>query len=298
MRFGGVLVQPVALLGLALSSHPAYEVLLVVVDRAESARAAAARRPRRRSRIWGGAGADGRGAPEPRSSRLPPGLRVSVPRHGPFQRPRRSRVARRRVAAVDAGACRLRHAGGDPGPDRRRRSRAGQRLAGARRGARAARADGVPAPLLDADRIGGRLPAASGQGLAAQGACVGDAPADPHGAPGFELTPELEPRASEAVIDKITMSAFEGTPLDIVLRDCGVRAYLIVGVALEVGIEPTVRHSADLGYVPVVVRDACGAGDPAAAQRTLDALAFAGDAILADTDAVTTSLIGATPKDG
>jgi nicotinamidase-related amidase len=115
-------------------------------------------------------------------------------------------------------------------------------------------------------------------------------PLIPHGAPGFELVPELEARPSEAVIDKITMSAFEGTPLDIVLRDCGVRAYLIVGVALEVGIEPTVRQSADLGYVPVVVRDACGAGDRAAAERSLEALAFAGDAILADTEEVAATL--------
>ena len=42
--------------------------------------------------------------------------------------------------------------------------------------------------------------------------------------PGFELAPELEPRPGEAVMDEITMSAFEGTPLDIVLRDCGIRA--------------------------------------------------------------------------
>jgi nicotinamidase-related amidase len=104
-----------------------------------------------------------------------------------------------------------------------------------------------------------------------------------HGSPGFELVPELEPRPGEAVIDKITMSAFEGTPLDIVLRDCGVTAYLIAGVALEVGIEPTVRHSADLGYAPIVVRDACGAGDARAAERSLESLAFAGDAIIADT---------------
>src|SRR5919199_2822555 len=88
-------------------------------------------------------------------------------------------------------------------------------------------------------------------------------PLIPHGSPGFALVPELEPRAGEAVLDKITMSAFEGTPLNIVLRDCGVRAYLIVGVALEVGIEPTVRHSADLGYIPIVVRDACGLGERA-----------------------------------
>jgi biuret amidohydrolase len=119
-------------------------------------------------------------------------------------------------------------------------------------------------------------------------------PLIPYGSPGFELAPTLEPRAGEAVIDRITISAFEGTPLDIVLRDCGVRAYLIVGVALEVGIEPTVRHSADLGYIPIVVRDACGAGDAAAGDRALEALMFAGDAIVADTDAVTESLMGAT----
>jgi nicotinamidase-related amidase len=115
-------------------------------------------------------------------------------------------------------------------------------------------------------------------------------PLIPYGSPGFELVPELAPRDGEIVLDKITMSAFEGTPLDIVLRDCGVRAYLIAGVALEVGIEPTVRHSADLGYVPVVVRDACGVGDAAAGARALESLAFTGDAILADTDAVVTAL--------
>ena len=76
------------------------------------------------------------------------------------------------------------------------------------------------------------------------------------------------------------------------------RAYRIVGVALEVGIEPTVRHSADLGYIPIVVRDACGAGDAAAGDRALEALVFAGDAIVADTAAVTTSLIGTTPQEG
>jgi nicotinamidase-related amidase len=123
-------------------------------------------------------------------------------------------------------------------------------------------------------------------------------PLIPHGSPGFALVPELEPRAGEAVLDKITMSAFEGTPLDIVLRDCGVRAYAIVGVALEVGIDPTVRHSTDLGYVPVVVRDACGAGDPAAAQRSLDALAFAGDALIADTDEVCAVLGARVPASG
>jgi biuret amidohydrolase len=117
-------------------------------------------------------------------------------------------------------------------------------------------------------------------------------PLIPHGSPGFQLAEGLDPQPSEAVVDKITMSAFEGTPLDIVFRDCGVRSYLIAGVALEVGIEPTVRHSTDLGYLPIVVRDACGAGDAAAAQRSLAGLSFTGDAMLADTAEVCAVLAG------
>jgi biuret amidohydrolase len=98
-------------------------------------------------------------------------------------------------------------------------------------------------------------------------------------APAFQLVPEVAPLQNEAVFDKITMSAFEGTPLDIVLRDCGINAFTIVGVAMEVGIEPTARHAADLGYIPVIVTDACGAGNEEAARRSIAALQFAGDAV-------------------
>jgi biuret amidohydrolase len=106
------------------------------------------------------------------------------------------------------------------------------------------------------------------------------------------IAPEVEPTADEAVFDKVTMSAFEGTPLDIVLRDCGVTAVAVVGVALEIGVEPTVRHAADLGYVPIVVTDACGAGDRAAGARSLETLRFAGDAILTDTAGFAEALAG------
>jgi nicotinamidase-related amidase len=99
---------------------------------------------------------------------------------------------------------------------------------------------------------------------------------------GFQILPEVAPLPSEAVFDKITMSAFEGTPLDIALRDCGINAFLIVGVALEIGIEPTVRHGADLGYIPIVVTDACGAGHPEAGERALASLRYMGDALFTD----------------
>ena len=102
----------------------------------------------------------------------------------------------------------------------------------------------------------------------------------------FELVPEVAPLASEAVFDKIAMSAFEGTPLDIALRDCGVTTFLIAGVAMEIGIEPTVRHGADLAYIPIVVTDACGAGHREAADRSLETLRFLGDALFASTEEI------------
>lgn len=64
------------------------------------------------------------------------------------------------------------------------------------------------------------------------------------------------------------------------LRDCGINSFLIVGVATELGIEPTVRQGADLGYLPIVVTDACGAGDRDAGERALASLRLMGDAFV------------------
>lgn len=100
--------------------------------------------------------------------------------------------------------------------------------------------------------------------------------------PGFEIVPELTPRPEDAVFDKLAMSAFEGTPLQFALRDCGIVSVAIAGIATEIGIEPTARHAADLGFIPVVIENACGAGHQDAAQRSLESLRFAGDAIISD----------------
>jgi biuret amidohydrolase len=104
--------------------------------------------------------------------------------------------------------------------------------------------------------------------------------------PGFHLIPEMNPLPSEAIFDKITMSAFEGTPLNMALRDCRIGAFAIVGIAMEIGIEPTVRQGADLGYIPVVIKDACGFGHRDAAERSLASLEFAGDALFTNVETI------------
>jgi len=110
--------------------------------------------------------------------------------------------------------------------------------------------------------------------------------------PGFQLIPDLSPLASEVIFDKITMSAFEGTPLDIALRDCGINSFIIVGVATEIGIAPTVRHGADLGYIPIVIGDACGAGNAEAAEHAMANVKYMGDAIMTDTQSICRILRG------
>jgi nicotinamidase-related amidase len=101
-------------------------------------------------------------------------------------------------------------------------------------------------------------------------------------APAFQLAPELKPLPSEAIFDKLAMSAFEGTPLQFTLRDCGIRSVILCGIALEIGIEPTCRHAADLGIIPILVRDACGAGNAEAAEQCVSSLLHMGDTIVTD----------------
>jgi nicotinamidase-related amidase len=102
------------------------------------------------------------------------------------------------------------------------------------------------------------------------------------GSPGFEIVPELMPREDECVIDKITMSAFEGTFLDIALRDAKLESFIIAGIALEVGIGPTIRQALDLNYIPVVVSDACGAKTTRNKDRVLTEFADTGEVLVVD----------------
>ncbi|HEY6183601.1 MAG TPA: cysteine hydrolase [Terriglobales bacterium] len=108
--------------------------------------------------------------------------------------------------------------------------------------------------------------------------------------PAFHIVPELQPLPSEAIFDKLSMSAFQGTPLEMALRDCGIRSFIIVGIALEIGIDPTCRQGADLGLWPILVRDACGAGNPEAAEHSLASLQHMGDSTITDVKTICTLL--------
>src|SRR4051794_7165144 len=97
------------------------------------------------------------------------------------------------------------------------------------------------------------------------------------------IVPELAPGDDEAVFDKLTMSAFDSSALGFALHDCGLRAIAVAGIALEIGIEPTVRQATDNGFAAIVLSDACGFGNQEARDRSLATLSFLGEAIITDT---------------
>jgi nicotinamidase-related amidase len=103
----------------------------------------------------------------------------------------------------------------------------------------------------------------------------------------WEIAAELNPSADDVLIDKITMSAFTGTFLDMALRDSRIESFIIAGIALEVGIEPTVRHGADLNYIPIVVTDACGSMTQELKEGTLHSFDTTGEVISATTTQIT-----------
>ena len=115
-------------------------------------------------------------------------------------------------------------------------------------------------------------------------------PLIPYGSKAWEIVPELAPREGEVVIDKITMSAFESTFLNLALRDAHIDSFIIAGIALEVGIEPTVRHGIDLNFIAVVAADACGSKSMEFHARSLATMNETGEVICCPVEDVLSAL--------
>jgi ureidoacrylate peracid hydrolase len=73
---------------------------------------------------------------------------------------------------------------------------------------------------------------------------------------GADIIEGLDPQAGEPILDRIRMSAFHGTALDVMLRNLGTTDVVIVGVWTNMAVEHTARDAADFGYRVTVVSDA------------------------------------------
>ncbi|HST24383.1 MAG TPA: cysteine hydrolase [Gaiellaceae bacterium] len=118
----------------------------------------------------------------------------------------------------------------------------------------ACRAKGVPVIhvhyIVEAGAPGLKLNAPLFQGLKEANAMVrgtwGSAPAD-----------GLEPKEGDYVVEKMRMSAWEGTKLEQLLVGLGIDTVIVTGAWTNMSIEHTSRTGADKGYNMVVPEDCC-----------------------------------------
>lgn len=72
------------------------------------------------------------------------------------------------------------------------------------------------------------------------------------------LVPELDPRADEVVIMKQYPSAFFSTPLASMLHASGVDTVMLCGVSTSGCVRASATDAMQLGFIPIVVREAVG----------------------------------------
>jgi nicotinamidase-related amidase len=79
--------------------------------------------------------------------------------------------------------------------------------------------------------------------------------------PGGELVAAVAPRAGDRFVIKPRYSAFDHTPLELVLRELDVERILLAGAATEMCVAQTAIAARELGFKVSVLVDACAAVD-------------------------------------
>jgi nicotinamidase-related amidase len=157
-------------------------------------------------------------------------------------------------------------------------------IANAERLVRAARAARVPVIHCTAERRADGLGANTNARLF-QYMAKAERPLLP-GSQAAALVPELGPEPGDLVLARLHgLSPFQGTELDSVLRNLGVRTIIGVGVSVNVAIQNFAFDAVNAAYQMVIPRDAV-AGFPAEYVEMVFANTLGAIATLTSTDAV------------
>ncbi|RJR48851.1 MAG: isochorismatase family protein [Desulfobacteraceae bacterium] len=79
---------------------------------------------------------------------------------------------------------------------------------------------------------------------------------------GSEIVDELKPQPGDIYVEKPRFSAFFGTNLDVMLKTYNLRNLFFVGCATNICVEASIRDAGQLGYWPVLIKDAATNNGP------------------------------------
>jgi ureidoacrylate peracid hydrolase len=85
----------------------------------------------------------------------------------------------------------------------------------------------------------------------------------------FDIVESLKPLPDEIIIDKSSVSTFNSTAIDQVLRNMGKERLWVCGVVTEGCVELTARDAADKGYFVTLVTDGCASSRRAAHENAV-----------------------------
>lgn len=80
-------------------------------------------------------------------------------------------------------------------------------------------------------------------------------------APETEIHPDVAPQAGEWVIEKLRVSAFAGSPLEVFLSGLEARHLVLCGLSTSGVVLSTTREAADKDYQITILEDACADAD-------------------------------------
>jgi len=79
------------------------------------------------------------------------------------------------------------------------------------------------------------------------------------GTPGYEFVEEIKPHPGDVVIKKVRNSAFVGTPIELLLKNRGIKTLILTGCQTDGCVESTLRDAGySYDYLCIVVEDCVG----------------------------------------
>lgn len=92
--------------------------------------------------------------------------------------------------------------------------------------------------------------------------------------PLFPVLAELQPDPEDLVVVKTTLGGFNGSDLDVVLRQHGIESIFVTGVSTNSCVETTARDAADRGFATVLVDEGLADYDQDSHDASLQAFHF------------------------